>query len=414
MTHAVSQPAISLECRWSVQSRPRAILVGLALAGITAAAVHAAIAEHPAQRLAHAYLLAFAFVLSLSIGGLFFVLIQHLSHAAWSVLVRRFAEALALNMVVATVMFVPIAISVLTGIGDLYPWAHHATGGHEVHVPDRGLYYTPAIFVVRWFIFLAIWSAMGLFFWRNSVAQDQTRDHRATMRAETLAGPCTLLFGLTVILGAWDLIVSLDPHWASTILSVYYFAGGVIGALSCIILLVLGLQRRGILTPAISHSHYLDLGRLLFAFVFFWGYIAYSQYMLLWYANMPHTTGWLRVRGMTTVSADVNAWSAVALILLFGHFLMPFAGLMSRHVKGNSKLLAAGAIWMLVMHWVDLLWVIMPQLGTQLSLGGMELGLSLALLAIFGLFLVHNLGSCNLVPLGDPRTSTSASHESVY
>jgi hypothetical protein len=317
-------------------------------------------------------------------------------------------------MVTATALFIPIAISVLTGWGDLYPWAHHAAAGHASHVPDRGWYYTPLVFVIRWFIYLGIWSAMGLFFWRSSVGQDRTHDYRGTVRAETLAGPFTLLFGLTVILAAWDLIVSMDPQWSSTIFSIYYFAGGVVGALSGIILLVLGLQRRQILTPAIGHSHHLDLGRLLFAFIFFWAYIAYSQYMLLWYANMPQTTGWLRVRGMTTVPADVNAWSAIALVLLFGHFLIPFAFLMSRHVKGNTKLLAAGAAWMLAMHWLDLLWVIMPQIGTQLSLGGIEVGLTLAVSAIFALAIVRKLGSCNLVPLGDPRARISASHESVY
>lgn len=416
MSHDAAHPRLDLHSRWTAGRKPLLAMLIAAAVGAAVAAIHAALVEHGYRRFMLAYLVAFAFVLSLSLGGLFFVFIQHLTRSGWSVLIRRFADALAASMPVVAVLFIPIAVSVLMGHGEIYPCAQAGHGtGHSAHgAGEKSAYLNPAFFIARWAVFLAIWSAMSLFFWRHSIRQDADRDHRHTIKVEKAAGPVAVVFGLTVTMGAFDLLMSLDPHWYSTIFGVYYFTGGVLAALAAMILLVLGLQRFGMLTRAIGQAHYLDLGRLLFAFLFFWGYIAFSQYMLLWYANIPETTGWLRLRGMSTARADINAWSAVAMVLLFGHFLIPFAALMSRHVKAKPVLLGLAAAWMLVMHFVDLAWIVMPQLGPDLYLGVAEWGLLLAVSLVYSVGLLWRLRGCSLVPLGDPRLPESAGHETVY
>jgi len=425
-----------LRSRWTLGQRPLVVLAAAATVGLTVAVLHAAFVEHGYRRFMLAYLVAFAFVLSLSLGGLFFVVIQHLARAGWSVLVRRPAEALAANVLVVSLLFLPIAFSVLRGGGEIYPWAQSASmnqlarhdepaarasasAGYEHQRLDRRTLakraqLNPPWFVGRWAILLAVWAFLSLRFWRLSVGQDTTADPATTVRMERLAPPAALFLGLILTLGAFDLLMSLNPHWYSTILGIYYFSGAAVGGLSAIILLVIGLQRAGALPRAIGESHYLDLGRLLFGFTFFWAYIAFSQYMLLWYANLPETTSWLRIRGLSTASGDASAWSIVALVLLFGHFVLPFLGLMSRHVKRRPVLLAAGALWMLLMHYLDLAWIVLPELGPKLHLGLVELGLLVAVLAIYGLGLAWRLRPYSLIPLGDPRLSESAMHESAY
>ena len=448
--------------------------MGLGLVGIgtVAALAHLLLAGEGWRRFMLAYLVAFAFVLSLSLGGLFFVLIQHLFRSGWSVLLRRLPESLAANLGLVALMFIPIGTSVLLGQGEIYPWArplsarvdHHPsplpmsemlqTHGHEpstegiaeIQAPVHGsmvaapsmeqphpvahvkpgyihqqlddmtlkkrAWLNPPLFVGRWIVFLGIWSAMGLWFWRHSVKQDDSGDWQLTAKMESLAPPLTLVFAVTVTLGVFDLLMSLNPHWYSTIFGVYYFAGCVVGVLCVLILMSLWLAGNNKL-PGVGVEHQHDLGKLLFAFVFFWGYIAYSQYMLLWYANMPEFTGWLMIRGATTVPADMNAWTGVILVLLAGHFLAPFAMLLSRHVKRRAMLLAIGAIWLLGMHWLDLIWLVMPELGPQLSIGMMEVGSTLALSGVYLLGVGYTLGRAGLIPIGDPRLSESVAFENM-
>lgn len=425
--------------------RPAQVMIGLAVLGLTAAAIHAAFIEAGLRRFMLAYLVAFAFILSLSLGAMFFLLIQHLTRAGWSVLVRRPAEAMSANIIVVAILFLPIAFSVLRGGGEVYPWARSAASVHDVlavpgHAPQtptshsqhaapwpgyehqqldhhtlaKRAWLNGPFFIARWGVLLLVWSVIGWHYWRMSVRQDRTRDPVVTVHLEKLAAPAILVFGLTVTLGAFDLLMSLNPHWYSTIFGVYYFAGSVVGALCAMILMIHAAQRMGFLTRAIGESHHLDLGRFLFTFVFFWAYIAFCQYMLIWYANIPETTGWFQIRGVSTARGGANGWSWVALALLLGHFVIPFAGLMSRHVKNRPGWMVFWGIWLLVMHYLDLFWIVMPEWSPTVQFGFIEGGLMLGLLAIFVLTVRARLERHSLVPLGDPRLPASATHETVY
>ncbi len=361
------------------------------------------------RRFFFVYLVSYTFFLSLALGGLFFVLLQHVTRAGWSVSVRRIAEALAATMPVLAVLAIPILASVLMNNGSLYRWAQpqvdHLT--HEKHA-----YLNVPFFVARLAIYLVAWSAMGWWYWRQSTQQDATGDPALTSRMQTVSAPALVVYALTVTLGAFDLLMSLDPHWFSTIFGVYYFSGAAVGAFATVSLVAVVLQSRGFLRESITREHYHDLGKFLFGFVFFWGYIAFSQYMLIWYANIPEETAWLVRHGMST--AHPNGWSVVCLLLLFGHLLVPFAGLLSRGVKRNKKLLAFWAAWLLAFHGLDLFWLVMPE-SVRLSWLSCAMGAS-TLIGVGGLFLaafVRLLGSAYLRPIRDPRLDEALEFQNI-
>jgi hypothetical protein len=200
--------------------------------------------------------------------------------------------------------------------------------------------------------------------------------------------------------------MSLDPHWYSTIFGVYVFAGSTMGILALLVLLGIAFERRGPLAGVVTAEHYHDLGKLLFAFVVFWAYIGFSQFMLIWYANMPEETIWYRHR-------LEHGWERVTVALVLGHFVLPFFFLLSRDVKRRRGTLAAAALWLLAMHYVDLYWLVMPavsesfrphwlDLVTLVGVGGLALG-------AFG-WLVRRPA---LVPVADPRLPESLSFENM-
>ena len=172
---------------------------------------------------------------------------------------------------------------------------------------------------------------------------------------ERLSAPGMILWAFTITLAAVDLIMSLNPHWSSTMIGVYLFSDAVLSSLVVITLLALWLQSCGLLRGVVTKEHYHDLGKLTFAFVFFWGYIAFSQYMLIWYANMPEETQFYMMR-------QIGPWAGVSLALIVVHFVLPFLGLMSRHVKRLLPLFAFWLVWLLVAHAFDLFWLIMPNI----------------------------------------------------
>lgn len=407
--------------------------VRLALGGMLILAGSLAASLGHYRRFLFAYLVAFCFVLSLALGSLIFVLLQHLTRAGWSVTVRRPAEAIAATLPVLGLLSLPILASVASQKGDLYRWAlpvpaHHAVA-QEVKVaadaervtPHAALdeaaerphldpltlkkraWLNPAFFVGRVVAYFAVWSLIARWFARQSAGQDRTADPRLTERMQALAPVCLIATAVTMTLAAFDLIMSLDPHWYSTIFGVYYFAGSFVGTFATLILVAMGLQRAGLLRNSITPEHYHDLGKWLFAFVFFWGYIAFSQYMLLWYANIPEETTWLARHGATTVTADVTRWSLLAVALLFGHLLFPFGGLLSRHVKRDNKSLAFWAAWLLVFHFVDLYWVIVPEFGRELRFLWVDAAALVGIGAVFAGATLHRLRRHELRPTADPR-----------
>ncbi len=297
----------------------------------------------------HSYLTAYSFFLAITLGSLIFVIIQHLTRAGWSVTVRRLAERLGLNMFLMAILILPL----LAGLKDLYHWLFDtATEKNQAPLDNTG-YLNPTFFMIRIVAYFAIWCFVAWYYAASSKRQDETGDTHTTRMMEVLAHPVIILFGFSLTGFAFDWIMSLNPHWFSTIFGVYFFAGCMLSALSAIVLLSLSLKKRGLIGAAINHDHYHDLGKLMFAFTFFWGYIAFSQYMLIWYANLPEETQFYSPR-------QIGVWGSITLMLLIVHLLIPFPGLLSRHVKRKNSVIAFWSVWSLCACALDIYWLVIP------------------------------------------------------
>lgn len=355
----------------------------------------------------HAYLVSYASLLGITLGALFFVTLQHLIGATWSVTIRRLAEIVAANMPLMAVLSLPIFASLLSGNDALYSWNNAETVSANAMLVKKQAYLNAPFFCIRLGVYLAIWCALAHYYFSRSVRQDTTGDPELSDAMRGVSAPTMIVFALTVTFASFDLLMSLTPLWYSTIFGVYIFAGGIVGFLALLILLSLGLQRSGRLTSSVTVEHYHDLGKLLFGFVFFWGYIAFSQYLLIWYANIPEETVWF-------VTRQTGSWVWVSLILVFGHFFIPFLGLLSRHVKRNPTALGFWAAWMLVMHWVDIEYIVMPSLspeGVPFHLLDVSCLLGLGALYVFGL--TRRAAAPSLLPERDPRLAGSLAFENA-
>ena len=351
------------------------------------------------------YLQNYMFFLSIMLGALFFVLIQHLTRAGWSVVVRRFAEGFAANAPLMAVLVLPIVIPVFMGNDPFFVWTKAEAVAHDPLLQWKSPYLNSTFFLVRVAVYFTAWIGIGTWYFRTSVKQDETGDPKATERMQKWSGPFMYVFALTLSFCAIDLMMSLEPTWFSTMWGVYFFAGSALGFFATLPIVSAFVQRAGRLTSVITAEHYHDMGKFVFAFVVFWAYIAFSQYMLYWYANIPEETVWFLRR-------QTGGWTAWSWFLLLGHFIAPFMFLISRTPKRVPHLLGIGAAWILLMHWVDLYYIIMP----HASPGAVPLSLVdlTAFVGLGGLFVgafVTRMKSCALVPKRDPRLGESLSFE---
>jgi len=373
--------------------------VGAAAAavGIGGAVALAAAQDHGWERLLETYLVSFSLFLALTLGALFFVMLQHITRAGWSVVVRRIAEALACNVWLMAVLAIPVVL----GMGHLYHWSHlEAAAGDPILAPKSG-FLNPTFFVIRLLVYFAIWGGLAWFFHRTSTRQDSSFDPRLTMRMERAAGPGLVLYALSTNFAAFDLLMSLDPHWFSTIYGVYFFAVSVVCFFAVMPKILVGLQWKGVLSRSVTVEHFHDLGKLLFAFVVFWAYIAFSQYMLIWYGNIPEETQWYLKR-------QIGDWAWVSLALLVGHFVIPFLVLISRAVKRRPRLLAATGIYMVVMTWLDLYWLVVPEFSPGVARFGLiDVLCFLGVAGLYTLALALRLKRHSLIAEGDPRLQES-------
>jgi hypothetical protein len=305
----------------------------------------------------HSYLVAFMFFFAWMLGGIFFVLIHFAAKAGWSVTVRRMAENVAKTAPLFALLFIPIFL----GKESLFPWLDHAHAADDPVLQAKAWYLNPGFFTGRAAAFFLIWIGLATVFGGLSRKQDETGDPQITRRMQNLAPVGLMLFALSLTFAAFDWLMSLDPHWFSTIFGVYYFAGTVLCIYAVLILATMALKKTGQLGEAVTTEHFHDMGKMLFAFTVFWTYIAFSQYMLIWYANIPEETAWYHMRLQ-------GSWKTLSIVLSLGHFVVPFFFLMSRHIKRRNLTLAVGAIWMLLMHLLDMFYLVMP--GFQNGHGG--------------------------------------------
>jgi hypothetical protein len=216
-----------------------------------------------------------------------------------------------------------------------------------------------------------------------------------------------VLFALSLNFAAFDLLMSLDAHWFSTIFGVYYFAASVLAFLAVMPKILYAMQSRGILENAVTVEHYHDFGKLLFGFTVFWAYIAFSQYMLIWYGNLPEETGWFLKR-------QTGEWTTVSLILIFGHFVVPFLLLVSRKIKRRPLLLAITGGYVAVMCWIDIFWLVVPEFSPGVArFGWLDILCFLGMNGVFSAVFVLRLARHSAVAERDPRLEESLAFENA-
>jgi hypothetical protein len=349
------------------------------------------------QQLFYSYLTAYAFWFTIAMGGFFFVMLHHLVNATWSVVLRRIAENLMISIPLMAILFIPI----LFGLKDLYHWSHPEIVAADALLQKKTPYLNVPFFIIRTAIYFSIWFLLTRLLYKASLEQDKSYSENQVRRFRKISAPGMILFAFTLSFAAFDWFMSLDAHWYSTIFGVYIFSGGLLSGLAFITLITIFLKTKGPFGEMVTTEHYHDLGKLLFAFTIFWAYICFSQYFLIWYANIPEETVWFSARWQ-------GAWKYFSLTIIFGHFVIPFFVLITQPAKRNQKVLITTAILLLIVHWVDLYWIIMPNLlTTGASLSWLDLA---AIIGIGGIFMWHfarRMKAQPLLPINDNRLKAS-------
>lgn len=367
--------------------------------------------EENQQQFLFSYLMNFSFFLSLSIGALFFVSFQHITRAGWSVVVRRIAEFLAMGIVPLFLLSLPIIYTIFSGSNALYSWNSSEELATSHLLQSKQGYLNQGFFLVRWVVYFAAWYGVARYYFNRSTLQDKTKDKSLTLLLERRSAPFIFVLAFTATFAAFDWLMALDYKWFSTIFGVYFFAGGTVFLFAALILISNLYQAKGLLKNAITTEHFHDMGKLLFGFNCFWAYIAFSQYILIWYANIPEETEWYHIR---IHGGEPGGWFNVAMILVFGHFIIPFVLFMSRTMKRTRPILIFWAIWLVVMHWIDMYWLVMPTLhheGPDWSHALLDLCCLLGVGGIYFTGVCYFAADRPLLPVGDPRLQESLAFE---
>ncbi len=350
----------------------------------------------------YSYLTSFAFVASFGIASLFLVMIHHITRSSWAVTLRRIPETNAANLVWLGLMFIPV----LFGLHSLYHWTHEDAVATDALLQGKAPYLNIPFFIVRNILYFAFWGYLGYKLYKNTIKLDQTNDWGIETDQRKISAPGIFLFGFSVAFASFDWLMSLDPHWFSTMFGVYYFAMAFQATLAAVLLVALYLRGKGLLTNTITMPAYSSLGKLMFGFTVFYAYIGFSQFFLIYYANIPEETLWFyhRLEG---------GWEYVSYGLLFGRFIIPFFILLPAASKTNLKLLKFMAIWIIVIHFIEMYWVVMPNRGLTnpafhyIQPHWMDLTTLIGLVGISLWLFFDRFGKQNMVCVNDPKFDES-------
>jgi len=287
--------------------------------------------------------------LGVTIGCMAFLMLQYLSGGAWGVVIRRLCEAAIRNFPILLLLFLPIAF----GIPRLYIWSHADVVAQDAVLRHNHLYLNVPFFLVRAAFFFAGWILLSILLNKWSLEQDRQPGDRLQLKLQLVSGPGLVFFGFSVTFMAIDWVMSIDPHWYSSMFGLLFIAGEGLSAMAFLITVLVLLSNKEPFSDLLTARHLHDLGKLLLTFVMVWAYFSFSQFLIIWAGNLPEEIPWYveRLRG---------GWQYIALVLVFGHFALPFALLLSRDLKRNFKLLSAICLFILCMRVVDIYWQVMP------------------------------------------------------
>ncbi len=341
-------------------------------------------------------LLAAYYITGIGVAGMLFVAIHYVSNAGWGVAIRRIPEAMFSAIPIGFL----IMILVLFGAHHLYEWTHVEVMAHDPILQGKQSWLNLTGFILRVPIYYGIWYLLGKPILNHSRRQDETGDPIHTKKSVRWAAAWLYIGGIAFVISSFDWIMSLEPHWYSTIFGFYNFAGMFNAGLAFMIILLIYLRRLSFLTK-LKKDHLHELGRYLFAFTTFWIYIWFSQHMLIWYANIPEETGYYLKR-------HFGGFGVLAVLNILANWLIPFTILLFRKTKRAEKPLLIASAIILVGHWLDLYLMIFPPLvGDVPIIGLMEIGVAIGILGIAFWVVLHQLSKWDLVPQKDPYLQES-------
>lgn len=352
-----------------------------------------------APRTWHAFLLNHSLFMGLGVGALFFLVIHYLASSGWNVALRRVSESFVSYLVFALVFQVVLFF----GLSQLYPWTNQELMATDHLLHGKQGYFGLFFYIARIILFFVVSLFFGWKLVQNSISQDEEGGTELLLRQKPLSALFLVLFAPLFTVFSVDLIKSLDPKWFSTIFGVYVFIGFVQASVAATILVIRMMQRHGYL-QVVTVDHYHDLGKYLFGFGIFWAYIGVSQYLLIWYANIPEETTFYLLR-------ETPGWAWVSLLLPALRFLAPFLLLLPRMAKRTPAYLEKISILVLIGAWIDLFWLIMPYFSPKgVTFSFWDLGLFLGFLGFFAFSVRRFLSRHNTVPIKDPFLHETLHH----
>jgi hypothetical protein len=386
------------------------------IVGVVALALGVIGAFMNADQFFRSWLIGFLFVLGLSLGSLGLLMLQYLSGGQWGLVGRRVFEAASGTLPLVALAFIPV----LVGIQPIFLWARPEAVAADRILQMKAPYLNVTFFTIRAVGYFAFWMLCVYLLNKWSAAQDRGETAvtpEDTVRFRQVSGPGLVFLVLTVSLASVDWIMSVDPHWYSTILGLLLVVGQGLSALAFTIAVLALIASSGALAGQLTARHFHDLGKLLLAFVMLWAYLAFSQFLIIWSGNLPEEIPWYiqRIRG---------TWGAVALLLVVGHFALPFALLLSRDLKRHSGLLSKVALFVIVMRLVDLIWLVAPTFGAHEAAAAeghpgfvfpvhwMDVVIPIGLAGMWLFLFARQLRRRSLLPLNDPFFKEAFAHES--
>lgn len=388
-------------------------LIGLGVLGLVATAIAGFTVD--AKHAMSAALIGVMGVTGVSLGALFFVMVFHLTNAGWSSTIRRQFENVMSMLPVCFALFAVFAAVELFSGGVVASWLNEqVTVSEGYFIQKKAPYLNLAFIVVRAIIFFAIWLTLARIMWTNSVNQDRTGDRWLTAKSRFHASWGMLAFALSAAFFSFDWLKAVaDYRFFSTMWGVYFFAGAIFATIPTVVIILALLRRSGRLKDAVTDEHFHDLGKLMFGFTVFWAYIGFSQYFLIWYSNIPEETAFY-------VHRKSPPWDTLTMALVIGHFIVPWYLLLWRGARRSLMGLAGMAAYMIVMHILDLYWIVRPTVDLARTMtttpniaGGLWIDAAgiIGVVALYAGLLARKVGSGPLVPLHDPRLAQALKHK---
>jgi hypothetical protein len=346
------------------------------------------------------YLWAYILFVGISAGCLAWLMVQYLTGGAWGVVIRRPAEAAVRTMPLLALLFIPIAF----GIPGLYSWSHPDVVAADAILKHKQPFLNVPFFLARAAIYLVGWSFLGWLLNRWSAREDREGTTTPRRKMSRLSAPGLIFWGFAVTFMSIDWVMSLDPHWFSTMFGLLFIAGQGLSSMAFLITVLVMLSYLRPMSEVLTHRHLHDIGKLLLANVMVWAYFSFSQFLIIWAGNLPDEIPWYmeRLKG---------GWQYVGLVLVLGHFALPFALLLPRDLKRNFKLLAAIAVFILCMRVVDIYWLVAPDAAKgPLAVSWMDFATLLGLGGIWLTWFLVQLERRPLMPLNDIALAEALEH----